>query len=102
MQEVIDDAFAEALRRDPDHERRWVVLLDGNLDQIDRVKRAARSVGATITIVLDVVHVIEYLWRAAYAFHEDSTIVAERWVEDQLLKLLAGTSGGAIAKSLRR
>jgi hypothetical protein len=28
MQEVIDDAFAEALRRDPDHQRRWVVLLD--------------------------------------------------------------------------
>jgi hypothetical protein len=35
---VIDDAFAEALRRDPDHERRWVVLLDGNRDQIERVK----------------------------------------------------------------
>lgn len=101
MQDVIDGAFEEALRRDPDHERRWVVLLDGNLEQIDRVKQAARRVGATITIVLDIVHVIEYLWRAAYAFHADGTLAAERWVENQLLKLLAGASGGAIAKSLR-
>jgi len=101
MQRVIDDAFAEALRRDPDHERRWVVLLDGNTDQIARVKRAAQRVGATITIVLDIIHVLEYLWRAAYAFHADGTTAAERWVENQLLKLLTGGSGGAIAKSLR-
>jgi hypothetical protein len=86
-------------RRDPDHERRWVVLLDGNNDQMTRVKRAARRVGATITIVLDVIHVLEYLWRAAYAFHADGTTAAERWVENQLLKLLTGRSGGA--KSLR-
>ena len=95
MQRVIDDAFAEALRRDPDHERRWVVLLDGNLDQIARVKRAAQRVGATITIVLDIIHVLEYLWRAAYAFHADGTTAAERWVENQLLKLLTGGIGGA-------
>jgi hypothetical protein len=33
--------------------------------------------------------------------HADGTIGAERWVENQLLKLLAGASGGAVAKSLR-
>jgi hypothetical protein len=37
MQEVIDDAFAEALRRDPDHERRWVAGL-----------HAARSAAACV------------------------------------------------------
>jgi len=62
---------------------------------------ARPRVGATITIVLDIIHVLEYLWRAAYAFHADGTTAAERWVEDQLLKLLTGGSGGAIAKSLR-
>jgi hypothetical protein len=50
---LIDDAFAEAHRRDPEHERRWVVLVDGSRDQITRVKRAAKRVGADITIVLD-------------------------------------------------
>jgi hypothetical protein len=100
-QGVIDDAFSEAARRDPDHRRRWIVLVDGQRDQIKRVERAARKVGATITIVLDVVHVLEYLWRAAYAFHKDGTPEAEAWVEHQFLKLLGDASGGAIAKSLR-
>jgi hypothetical protein len=100
-QGVIDDAFAEALRRDPDKRRRWVVLVDGQREQIQRVRRAARKVDATITIVLDIVHVLEYLWRAAYAFHKDGTPEAEAWVEHQLVKLLGGASGGAIAKSLR-
>lgn len=100
-QGVIDDAFAEATRRDPEHRRRWIVLLDGQRDQIKRVERAARKAGARITIVLDIVHALEYLWRAAYAFHKDGTPEAEAWVEHQLVKLLAGASGGAIAKSLR-
>ena len=100
-QGVIDDAFAEATRRDPDHRRRWVVLLDGQRDQIKRVERSARKVGAQITLVLDIVHALEYLWRAAYAFHKDGTPEAESWVEHQLVKLLGGASGGTIAKSLR-
>lgn len=100
-QAVIQDAFAEALRRDPDRRRRWVVLVDGQRDQIKRVERAARQVGVEITIVLDIVHVLEYLWRAAYAFHKDGTSEAEVWVEHQLVKLLGGRSGGEIAKSMR-
>jgi hypothetical protein len=70
---VIDDAFAEALRRDPARRWRWIVLLDGQRDQLKRVERAARKVAVEITIVLDIVHVLEYLWRAAYAFHADGT-----------------------------
>jgi hypothetical protein len=100
-QGVIDDAFAEAHRRDPEHRRRWVVLVDGQRDQIKRVERAARKVGAEITIVLDIVHALEYLWSATYAFHKDGTPEAEAWVEHQLVKLLAGRSGGEIAKSMR-
>ena len=100
-QAVIEDAFDEALRRDPDRRRRWVVLVDGQRDQIKRVERAARKVGVVITIVLDVVHALEYLWRAAYAFHADGTPAAEAWVEHQFVKLLSGRSGGEIAKSMR-
>lgn len=100
-QRVVDDAFAEALRRDPGRERRWVVLLDGQRDQIRNVQRAARRFGVQVTIVLDVVHVLEYLWRAAYAFHAAGTEEAETWVRDRLLALLSGRSAGAVAKSLR-
>lgn len=89
------------MRRDPDLRRRWVVLVDGNKDQLARIKRAARDTGVKITIVLDIVHVLEYLWRAAYAFHPDGTKEAQEWVECRLLALLNGRSGGEIAKSLR-
>ena len=100
-QRVISDAFDEALRRDPEHCRRWVVLVDGNKDQLARIKRAAKDMGVEITIVLDIVHVLEYLWSAAYAFHPDGSTEAEQWVECRLLALLNGRSGGEIAKSLR-
>jgi hypothetical protein len=100
-QQVVDDAFAEGLRRDPDRQRRWVVLVDGQPDQLKRVQRAARKAGVDITLQLDIVHVIEYLWGAAYAFHPQSSPEAEKWVEDRLLALLSGRAAGEIARSLR-
>lgn len=98
---VYDDAFAEARRRDPDGRRRWIVLVDGQREQLRRVQRAARKAGATVTIVLDIVHVLEYLWRAAHAFHPAGTEEAETWVRHRLLALLDGRSGGTVAKSIR-
>lgn len=100
-QQVIDDAFAEAAGRDPDRQRRWVVLVDGERQQIKRVQHAARRADAEVTIVLDIVHVLEYLWRAAYAFHPAGSEGAETWVRDRLLALLTGTSAGGVAKSMR-
>jgi hypothetical protein len=100
-QRVVDDAFAEAFRRDPDRRRRWVVLVDGERDQLKRVQRSARTLGVEITIVLDIVHVLEYLWRAAYVFHPAGTEEAETWVRHRLLALLNGRSAGTVAKSLR-
>lgn len=100
-QRVIDDAFDEAVRRDPDLRRRWVVLVDGNRDQFRRITHAAQRVGVEVTIVLDIVHVLEYLWRAAYAFKPAGTDEAEKWVEDRLHALLTGHSASQLGTSLR-
>ena len=99
--EVIGAAFDEALQRDPERKRRWIVLVDGNQDQLARIRSAAKSKGVSVTIVLDIIHVIEYLWKAAYAFHEDGTKEAQTWVEQRLLALLQGRSAGDVAKSIR-
>ena len=87
---VIRDAFDDARRRDPEMKRRWVVLVDGNRDQLRLVKMAARKIGVTITVIVDLIHVLEYLWRAAYAFHPDGSKDAESWVQQRLMWLLRG------------
>ena len=59
---VIAAAFDEAERRDPQHKREWVVLVDGNNTQIEAVTAEAAARGVTVTIVIDFIHVLEYLW----------------------------------------
>jgi hypothetical protein len=101
-QRVINDAFAEALRRDPERSRRWIVLVDGQQDQIRRIKKAAGKVGVQITLVLDIIHVLEYLWSAAHALHAKGSEAAESWVRQRLFALLQGRSAGTVAKSIRQ
>jgi hypothetical protein len=101
-EEVIEEAFAEGLRRDPGRKRQWVVLVDGNKDQLRLVKMAAKKAGVEVTIILDLIHVIEYFWKAAHCFHKAGTTAAEQWVNQRLLALLEGRGAGAFAQDLRR
>jgi hypothetical protein len=98
---VIGSMFDEALRQDPEKKRRWVVLVDGEPKQLRAVKAEARRVGATVTIVLDVVHVMEYVWKAARALFGESNPKAEPWVGRRLLELFTGKSGGQVARTIR-
>lgn len=99
---VIDEAFREAHARDPEHKRRWVVLVDGNADQLALVKKAAKKHGANITIVLDVIHVLGYLWNVAHAIYGDGTKEGEEWVSTRLMWLLQGRRGNEIAADILR
>ena len=58
---VVGQIFDEADRRDPDHRRTWVALVDGNNHQIDRITTEAKARTVPITIIIDFVHVLEYL-----------------------------------------
>jgi hypothetical protein len=98
---VIRDAFEQARRRDPSMKRTWVVLVDGNRDQLKAVKKAARKLGVAITILVDLIHVLEYLWKAAYAFHGDGSKDAEQWVQQRLMWLLQGEAA-KVSDNLRR
>jgi hypothetical protein len=98
---VIREAFGEALRRDPSRKRRWVVLVDGEPKQLRAVKKEARRAGVEVTIIVDFVHVLEYIWDAARALFGESNVKSESWVGDRLLALLTGRSGGEVAKTIR-
>jgi len=108
MASVTDDAatvvahmFDEAHRRDPDHDRTWVALVDGNNHQIDRIKAEAQARGVTMAIVIDFVHVLEYLWKAAWSFHHEGDPAAEAWVRRHATDVLAGRAT-RVAGNIRR
>jgi hypothetical protein len=99
--EVIARMFDEAERRDPGRRKRWVVLVDGNPTQLEHVREQARVRGVEVTIVLDVVHVIEYIWRAAWSFFDAGDRAAEAWVGERLLAILGGRAS-QVAAGIRR
>ncbi|MGH2868325.1 MAG: ISKra4 family transposase [Solirubrobacteraceae bacterium] len=98
---VIAEVFQEAERRDPQHQRPWVCLVDGNNHQIDRITHEAQQRGLTITILVDLVHVLEYLWSAAWCFHKEGDPAAETWVHAKALAILDGKAK-IVAASIRR
>jgi len=100
--DVIDDAFAYARRLDPHLKRKWIVLVDGNRDQIRAIRRVAKKHGVQITLVVDLMHVLEYCWKAAYCFHPDGSKQAEQWVTERLKLLLTGHDPSQIAAGMRR
>jgi hypothetical protein len=98
---VIAAAFGEAERRDPGHQREWVVLIDGNNTQIEAVTAEAERRGVTVTIVIDLIHVLEYCWKAAWSFFEHGDPAAEEWVAAQARKILHGNTR-QVAAGIRR
>ncbi len=98
---VVAEIFAEADRRDPEHARDWVALVDGNNHQISRISTEAAARGITVTIVVDFIHVIEYVWKAAWSFHEEGDPAAELWVRQHAQQILAANAT-KVAGQIRR
>lgn len=98
---VIAQIFDEADRRDPNHARTWIALADGNNHQIDRITAEARQRQVTVTILIDFVHVIEYLWKAAWCFHDEGDPAVEAWVANKARAILAGKAT-RVAGAIRR
>jgi len=80
--------FDEAQRRNPDGERRNVVLLDGDEKQIEYVEAEAQKRKMSITVVLDLIHVIHYLWTIALLLCASERKEADAWVSHILVQLL--------------
>lgn len=99
--DVIGEAFAEAARRDPARMKDWVVLVDGGEHQLDCVLEWASRSGTHVTVILDIIHVLEYLWGAARALHGEGRPETEEYVTERLLRILRGKSSD-VAAGMRR
>ena len=77
------------------------MLVDGHRSQLKTLLRCLRR----STIVLDFIHVSEYVWKAGMALHGEVHPKLEGWVSEHLLSILRGRSGyvaGGIRRSATR
>lgn len=101
---VITEMFVEALERKA-KDRRVVALVDGNEVQLGDIMVAAEEYQVDVTVIIDFIHVLEYLWKAGTAFEAEGTRELEEWVLERLLRVLHGQAGqvaGAIRRSATR
>lgn len=98
---VIREMFDEAARRDPKRQKRWVALVDGNLPQIDHLQQLAEGRNIPLIIIVDFIHVAQYVWKAAGAFFPDQEFEADRWTRAHLLEILRGKAS-LVAAGMRR
>ena len=93
---VIQEVAQEMQRRDPQGAKTRVALTDG-----ERALQILVEKTLDVTLILDLVHVLEKLWKAAYVFHAEGSLEAELWVLDHTLQILFGQVS-QLVKGLRQ
>ena len=87
--EVIRQAGAEAASRNPEGTKTEVALTDGERALQQRVRRHLPN----WRLILDLLHVLDKLWKVANVFHGQEKAAApdrEAWVRKQTLRILKG------------
>src|SRR6266545_1970497 len=72
-----------------------------NHPQIERINTQAADHDARVHIIIDFIHVIEYLWKAAWCFWREGDKAAEGWVASHAHAILAGRAS-TVAAAIRR
>lgn len=87
-EEVMREITDHARRMNPRSRHPWIVVMDGDLKLWSMI--ASVLAGINYVGILDIIHVTEYLWKAANALHGEQTPEARTWVYDNLLLILKG------------
>jgi hypothetical protein len=95
--EVVAEVAAEMQRRDPFQRKTAVCLMDGENALRRRAVIHLQSVFPALILVLDILHVLSYLWKAAHCFHEEGSEDARLWVRARLLSILRGNASSVAA-----
>jgi vacuolar-type H+-ATPase subunit H len=98
---VTKDMFDEAMRRDPSKQKKWICLIDGDVKQLRKIQAEAKKQSINLIIIMDIIHVVEYLWKAARVFYEETNPKTEKWVTERLLAILQGKAS-YVAAGIRR
>lgn len=85
------------VRRDPRRRRTWVMVTDGER----AFQRRIGNLFPGVTLVLDLLHVLEKLWKAAYVLHPDGSPEATAFVYERTERILNGQVS-QVVKGLRQ
>ena len=86
--EIVEEIRKEAERRDPEHKSIWAIIMDGAPYLWLLVYAVFK--GTNFIPILDIIHVIEYLWDAGNALFGDKSSERQFWVHEKLVKILQG------------
>jgi len=100
-EDVIEAMFEEALRRDPNRSRPWAILVDGGEQQLEIILASIMRYRSDVSLILDFIHVLEYVWKAAHGLFTVGSQEAQAWVAEQALRILKGEAA-AVAVDMRR
>ncbi|MGA7927510.1 MAG: ISKra4 family transposase [Candidatus Sulfotelmatobacter sp.] len=93
---VVAEVAQEMDRRDPERNKTRLALSDG-----ERALQILIEKTLPVTLILDLLHVLEKLWKAAYVFHPEGSPEAELWVRIRTLRVLGGKVS-QVVKGLRQ
>ena len=93
---MIDEVRQEVQRRDPGGIKTLVALTDG-----ERVLQRLVAKDMKLILILDLIHVLERVWKAAHVFQPEGTAEAEVYAKLMALRLLEGKVSQVI-KGLRQ
>jgi len=76
----------EIEKRDPEKKKKGVALVDGE----HKLRALIKQYLPWFVIIIDIYHVMEYLWKGAHVFHKEGSLEAANWMTEKLTKLLLG------------
>lgn len=88
--EVFEEVVKELELRDPKQEKKVVCVMDGEKALKTRAVEYIKVAFSGLILILDIIHVAEYLWKAAYVFCAEGSREAHNWVRTRLLSILQG------------
>jgi hypothetical protein len=93
-EDVMTEITTEAKSRNLNNQRSLVCVMDGALSLwtlLTSVLAGTNWIG-----ILDIIHVVEYLWDVANVLHGENTKEGKQWVHEHLLAILQGRVGRVI------
>jgi hypothetical protein len=75
--------------------------VEGDATPLDYIKQAATKSGVAVVIILAIIHVLDYRWKATNALFDPEDTTGAGWVVDRIEPLLPGQRS-SLVRCLRR